>query len=191
MYERETSPVRKLLIGSRIRLAAIRECDYDDLADWYSDAHALRYYEMEPAFPYNRDKIKAWLNNQVDTGNQYSFGIRRLNDDKLLGYVDINSILWSNGVGTLSIALGDKDSRGKGYASEALKLILYFAFCELNLFRVQLSVISYNTSAIALYERCGFVREGCQRQFISRDCKRFDLYNYGLLRDEWMNFKEK
>jgi RimJ/RimL family protein N-acetyltransferase len=66
-----------------------------------------------------------------------------------------------------------------------MRLALDYAFSELNLHRVQLTVFAYNARAIALYEKLGFVREGVYREFLHRDGVRYDMYLYGLLRREW------
>ena len=66
-----------------------------------------------------------------------------------------------------------------------MRLALKFAFDELNLHRVQLTVFAYNDRAIALYEKLGFQREGTFREFLHRDGARYDMYLYGLLRREW------
>ena len=73
---------------------------------------------------------------------------------------------------------------------EAMQLALAFAFNELNLYRVCLTVFSYNDQAITLYERLGFVREGAYRQHLERDGRRYDMYLYGLLRPEWEKSKD-
>jgi RimJ/RimL family protein N-acetyltransferase len=80
---------------------------------------------------------------------------------------------------------GDHQDWGKSYGGEALHLLLDHAFGELNLHRVQLTVLACNEPAIALYEKLGFVREGVYREFLLRDRIRFDMYLYGLLRREW------
>jgi RimJ/RimL family protein N-acetyltransferase len=51
--------------------------------------------------------------------------------------------------------------------------------------RLNLTVFSYNTRAIRLYERLGFVKEGVQREFLQRDGQRHDMIFYGLLASEW------
>ena len=66
-----------------------------------------------------------------------------------------------------------------------MDLILRFAFNELNLHRVQLTVFEYNDRAVAVYERLGFQREGVYREALYRDGVRYDMYLYGLLRREW------
>jgi RimJ/RimL family protein N-acetyltransferase len=66
-----------------------------------------------------------------------------------------------------------------------MELALNFAFRELNLYRVQLTVFSYNERALKLYEKMGFKREGVFRDFIQRDGRRHDMILFGLLRREW------
>jgi RimJ/RimL family protein N-acetyltransferase len=66
-----------------------------------------------------------------------------------------------------------------------MALVLRFAFHEINLHRLQLTVFAYNERAIASYERLGFVREGVFREFINHDGRRYDMILYGLLRHEW------
>ena len=85
----------------------------------------------------------------------------------------------------VSIAIGEAKCRGKGYGYEVMQLVLRFAFDELNLHRIQLTVFSYNERAIALYEKLGFHREGVYREHLQRDGRRYDMYLYGLLRSEW------
>lgn len=56
---------------------------------------------------------------------------------------------------------------------------------ELNLHKLQLTVFSYNTRAVSIYESLGFKREGSFREFLERDGRRHDMYLYGLLKREW------
>jgi RimJ/RimL family protein N-acetyltransferase len=111
--------------------------------------------------------------------------VRPLDENTLLGFVEIDGILWPHQVGWLSIAIGDPAHWGRGFGTEAMQLLLTFAFDELNLHRVQLTVFSYNERAIALYEKIGFQREGTFREFLRRDGLRHDMHLYGLLRREW------
>jgi RimJ/RimL family protein N-acetyltransferase len=66
-------------------------------------------------------------------------------------------------------------------------MLLRFAFAELNLFRVSALVPEYSDGAIALLHRFGFVQEVCRRSALERDGRRWNLYAFGLLRDEWEN----
>ncbi len=74
---------------------------------------------------------------------------------------------------------------GQGFGREALGLLMRFAFDEVNLRRLSLTVFAYNTRAIRLYEGMGFVREGTFREFLVRDGQPHDMLLYGLLEREW------
>jgi RimJ/RimL family protein N-acetyltransferase len=66
-------------------------------------------------------------------------------------------------------------------------MLLRFAFAELNLFRVTAVVPEYNEGAIALLHKFDFVQEVCRRKSLERDGRRWDLYVFGLLSEEWRN----
>ncbi|WP_312116913.1 GNAT family N-acetyltransferase [Brevibacillus reuszeri] len=85
------------------------------------------------------------------------------------------------------IDIGSKDYWGKGYGSEALKLLLDYAFLEMNLHRVSLRVFSFNEKAIKLYERIGFQHEGISRQFMFRAGKWHALVHMGILQEEYVS----
>ena len=78
------------------------------------------------------------------------------------------NIKWRNQTAEMAIGIGDPALRGQGYGREALDLLLGYAFHELGLYRVGLTVLDYNTAAIRAYERVGFVREGVQREAVWR-----------------------
>ena len=103
----------------------------------------------------------------------------------MIGLVEIDGISYSNRFAWISIGFGADAERGKGYGFEALSMAINFAFNELNLERLQLNVISYNTAGIKLYEKLGFKKEGIYREAVLRDGVRSDLLLYGLLRREW------
>ena len=103
----------------------------------------------------------------------------------MVAFVSLEDILWAHGVAWLGIGIGDRDQWGKGYGRDAISLVLSYAFRELNLHRVQLSVFEYNERAIALYEKLGFRQEGVYREFMQREGRRYDMYLYGILRSEW------
>ena len=133
----------------------------------------------------SQHQIEEYITKQQSSETAFAFGIRPISSETLLGYADLDGIIWSQGVAWLSIGIGNPAQRGQGYGSEALQLLLGFAFGELNLRRVQLTVFSYNTGAIRLYERLGFQHEGVYREFLQRDGQLYDMLLYGLLRREW------
>jgi RimJ/RimL family protein N-acetyltransferase len=171
--------------GQRVRLTGLTKDDMTTAARWYDDAGFLRLLDAEAARPRSADDMTKWLEEEQKNQRSFQFAVRPLDSDALIGVIVLDGILWSHGVSWLSIGIGDRENWGKGYGHEAMTLLLNYAFSELNLHRVQLTVFEYNARAIALYERLGFQREGTYREFMQRDGQRFDMYLYGLLDREW------
>jgi len=95
------------------------------------------------------------------------------------------NILWNDRVGTCGIFVGDKKEQGKGYGTEAMKLLLEYGFNTLNLNRLDLKVNDFNLRAIKCYQRLGFVEEGRMRQSCFRNGEYHDQIIMSILRSEW------
>lgn len=182
------------LQGDRVRLTAFGAADVPILAQWYQHFDFLQLLDARPAYPQSESLISQWLEERQQAKDGFMFAVRPtlispdqlapLASDTLLGYVELEGILWNQGVSWVSLAIAQEhQSQGYGYA--AMQLVLAFAFQELNLYRLQLTVFSYNHAAIALYEKLGFQREGVYREFVQRNGDRHDMYLYGLLKPEW------
>ena len=77
---------------------------------------------------------------------------------------------------------------GQGYGSEAIRWLLSWGFRHGNLNKIEIGVFGWNTGALRLYERLGFVREACKREHLWCDGEYWDMIELGMLRREW---KEK
>lgn len=174
-----------LLQSDLVRLTALTHNDLPTMARWYQNPTFLRLLDARAAHPQGEASLADWLDKSRKSQSAFLFGIRLQKDNTLIGYVELEGILWTHQVGWLAIGIGETSVRGKGYGRLAMQLTLGFAFRELNLHRVQLTVFSYNQRAIALYEKLGFQREGTYREFLHRDGQRHDMFLYGLLRREW------
>lgn len=183
-------PLMHLFRGKRIRLTSLNRTDIPTLTRWYQDGDFLRMFDAVPAYPETEEKWQKWLEEQEAKPDVYLFAIRPLESDDLIGWIELDTIQWNNRNVWLGIGIGETGQRGKGIGQEAMCLLLDFAFFELNLHRVQLSVFEYNQPAIRLYERLGFVREGTYREYIHRDGRHYDMYLYGLLDREWTEQKK-
>ncbi|KON89493.1 GNAT family acetyltransferase [Sporosarcina globispora] len=174
---------RTILSGKEIMLGSFIEEDIKKIIQWHTDEKIMRNLDALPVKPKQETEIKKWLDEcPQDT---FRFALRLKEANELIGYAELNGILWPHRTGWITIAIADVTKWGKGYGKEAMQCLIRYAFMELNLHRLQLTVFSYNIRAITLYESLGFKREGRYREFLERDGKRHDMYLYGLLRKEW------
>ena len=180
-----------LLRGKRVRLTAVTKDDLPTLAGWWRDADFLRLYDSVPAFPQSVEQLEKRLDDDEQGRTNFMMGIRPLHKEKLLGLIELDGIMWAHGTAALSIAIGEAGERGRGHGTEAMGLMLDFAFRELNLHRVFLTVFGYNTAAIAMYEKLGFTLEGTYREHLQRDGQRFDMLLFGMLCGEWKVGKQE
>lgn len=172
--------MRGLLQSNRVKLTSINEGDLKNIEEWFNDVEFLRHYDMVPAVPQTSRDLKVLL-EIYGSSERYIFAVRLKESGDIIGIAGFDEILWSNGVATVFIGIGEKKYQRQGFGKEAMELLLDFGFNELNFYRIQLNVIAYNEKAIKLYESLGFEKEGTFREFIYRDGKRFDMYLYGKL----------
>lgn len=174
-----------LLDGSLVRLGAMHTSDAAIWARWQQDGEFMRLLDANPAFPRSDAQLADYIREGQRGREHFLFAIRDAPTEDLIGFIELGDVMWSNRNAWLSIGIGEPEYRGRGCGEEAMRLVLRFAFHELNLRRIQLTVFSYNIPAIRLYEKLGFRREGAHREFLERDGQLFDMFLYGLLRREW------
>jgi RimJ/RimL family protein N-acetyltransferase len=162
--------------------------DAEIVSKWTHDLDYLRLLSTDVAKPLSSAQIKKQyeeLDKDAEKHNAFNFAVRLKEDDRLIGVARLFHIEWTHGTAALQIGIGDRADRGKGYGTEALHMLLRYAFDEINLYRLAATTAEYNTGAIRFFERAGFVVEVLRRQAIQRDGKRWDAVMLGLLRDEW------
>ncbi|MCG2821153.1 MAG: GNAT family N-acetyltransferase [Candidatus Atribacteria bacterium] len=81
--------------------------------------------------------------------------------------------------------MGEKDAWGKGYGTEAILLLIDYAFRRLNFHRVAIGVVGFNEKAIRFWEKVGFKKEGIQRDGYSYNHKYYDFVMMSILEDEF------
>jgi RimJ/RimL family protein N-acetyltransferase len=160
---------------------------------WNRDSEFMRLLDSNPTSFRSQRGMQKMLERDLE--NQKSdrqwFTIHTLADDKLLGDINLSVDHWPSREAFVGLGIGERDFWGKGYGTDVMKIILRYAFTEVNLQRVTLNSFEYNPRAIRSYEKAGFRHEGRQRQLLNREGKRWDMLYMGILREEWMSEQEK
>jgi len=171
-----------MFTGKKIRLTSIKKGDLSTYRVWNGVEAFGRYYNAFPIREESEKNAEKLIEEHSD--KTFRFAIRPIGSEDFLGVCAIEDIIWPHRIGWVSIALGP-DYHSKGYGKETMQLLLNYAFNEVNLHRVQLSVFSYNAGAIKLYESLGFTHEGTFREWMQRDGRRHDMHLYGMLASEY------
>jgi RimJ/RimL family protein N-acetyltransferase len=176
--------------GQLVRLTAINpESDPETIARWFQDSEFQQLAYDEPAAPVSARWWRERL-EKTQGAADLKLAIRTLTDDRLIGYANLFDLMNEHYDCWLGIGIGDRNNWDKGYGTDALRILLRFAFQELNRHRVSLDVVAGNARAQRAYEKVGFVVEGRTRGSDHRNGRRRDLIHMGLLRSEWERDEE-
>ena len=159
-----------------------------DAADLYKHikTKAVARWTFNLPHPYPKDKAMQWIRRTQRTWRlkkQFSFGIYSLETGNLIGGVELAPIDWKNKNAELGYWLAEK-FWGRGLTTEAVRLIVRFGFQQLKLHRIYAQAYEPNRGSIRVLEKCGFKKEGCQRQSLYRFKQWHNSLTFGLLRSE-------
>ncbi len=179
---------KEFFTGELVNLVPVDlEKDMELWERWDYDSEYKRQLDDVPAAMYSAPLAREWQENHLDSGAH--FMIRTIDGDKVIGFIDLCAFDWAAGNAWVGIGIGEADYRGKGYGSDAMQLVLDYAFRALNLHRVNLEVFAFNKRAIRSYEKCGFRYEGTLRETIYKEDQRWDMIEMGILQSEWQTLQ--
>lgn len=134
---------------------------------------------------FTRDQIARWCETVTDAEGRIDCAIVAVDDGRFLGEVVLNDISVANRSANFRIALAGPEHYGRGYGTEAARLMLAYGFESLGLHRIELEVFAFNARAVHVYEKLGFRHEGVRREALSMDGRYHDAILMALLRQEY------
>jgi RimJ/RimL family protein N-acetyltransferase len=138
---------------------------------------------------YSLRDISDWIEYHRAQKDEIIWTIADKKEDRCLGHVGLYRIDHRIRKAEFAILIGNSKWWRKGLGQEVSRGVLDFAFRELNLHRVELTVLATNSAAIHLYRKLGFTEEGVIRQGQFRDGEYVDIVTMGLLEHEWRESK--
>ena len=174
-----------MLESADVALRALTNSDLPRLLEWINDREQVLF--NAPYRPVGEKQHQDWFDAIQQRADTVIFGISLLKpQQRLIGTCQLHSINHVHRSAELQIRLGDVKERNKGLGTQAARLLLDFAFKDLNLHRVFLHVFSTNAAAIKVYEKIGFVNEGVLRQAAYIDGRYVDVIVMGVLQEEYV-----
>jgi RimJ/RimL family protein N-acetyltransferase len=173
-----------LLEGSRVILRRHVPDNLRAFERWYSDPDVARLTRYQDG-PMRPDEIERFFTARVVGPDSLALAVHVRSSERLIGTCAFSQLDGDNGSALYHITIGEKDSWGLGYGTEATELMLRHAFESLNLHRIALSVFEFNERAIRAYAHCGFIVEGRSREAIWRESRWWDEITMSILEPEW------
>ena len=172
--------------GELVRLRAYRKDDLPKIQMFLNDFEVRTLTQSTTPYPYTLEDEEKWYESNTALKDTYTFAIETL-DGVFLGGCGINSIDWKSSKVELGILIGNKEYWGKGYGTDAVKLLIKFIFEEMNINKIYLNVFSHNKRAIKSYKKCGFIVEGTLREEGFHNGKYYDDIYMGILKSEYFS----
>ena len=177
----------KAMEGKLVRLRAYEKSDLDAVMKWVNDDEVTDLLGGDiliyPVSSLAEDRFIEAAANPSD--KQKTFVIETLVKPRYIGGISFNVIDWRSRHAGVGIVLGDKSLWGKGYGTDAMRVLMRLGFDQMNLHRIWLHVHDYNARAIKSYEKCGFKREGVLRQQHFGRGRYNDTIVMGILESEY------
>ena len=152
-----------LLQGERIYLRKVSPDDVNEAyCRWMNDSSTNRFLESR-FYSHSPETLREYIvNKQGDSLNAF-FAIVLKEGNRHIGNIKLGPIDSNHRLADIGILIGEKDCWGKGYASEAISLVVGYAFNTLSLHKVTAGCYAPNKGAIRAFEKIGFIQEGVRK----------------------------
>jgi RimJ/RimL family protein N-acetyltransferase len=160
------------LEGKKIYLRTLKENDATEkYCSWLNDPDVTKYLETKKA---TIEEIKEYIKVRNNDPNCVFLGVFIKDSNIHIGNVKIEPIDFNKEIGTLGAIIGDKNYWGKGYASEAYKVLIEYVFEELKLEAIDGGIHLDHIGALKAVQKLGFKidkigEETCTIKLLKKD----------------------
>jgi RimJ/RimL family protein N-acetyltransferase len=171
-----------ILEGQKVRLRPVTEADLPHFQRWLGDAEVRRWLAAMDAPP-TLEEEHEWYEGRRSDPDAVLWSIETV-EGRLLGSTELRIAKHANRA-ELGISIHDKSQWNRGYGTDAVMLVLEYAFDDLRLNRIELTTDESNVRGRRCYEKCGFAEEGLLRQHRLVDGEYGNTIMMSVLREEW------
>jgi len=175
-----------MIEGKRVNLRAIERSDLATLRDMRNDTRSNQYFRTWRQL--NMDDQEWFFKNVVMGDNHIVFGIEN-KIGELIGVCRLSFINWQTRSAETGIYIKIEEE-GKGYGTEALRMLVDFGFNQANLHRIKAGIRADNTASIEIFNKVGFEVEGTLRDSFFRNGRYYDTIVMSILEKD-LNERER
>lgn len=170
-----------ILEGERIYLREVRlEDANENYSGWMNDPSVNKYLESRFSV-HTIENLKEFISNMIGNQANVFFAIVLKDGDRHIGNIKLGPINNVHHFADIGILIGEKDCWGKGYATEAIDLVVKYAFKTLNLHKLTAGCYSPNKGSLNAFKKAGFFQEGVRKEHCYSEGKYVDDILLGLI----------
>lgn len=174
-----------MIAGELINLRPVRRDDLPILESWINNVEVNSVYNTFGLQP--TTGLDGGFNSTGLLDDRHGELLIVLPNDTVVGSVGYRQVTYGPNSGSQAYAIGIHlipEARGKGYGTEAQRLIAAYLFATYPIVRVEAETDIENVPEQRSLEKAGYSREGVARQAQWRDGAHHDLVRYSKLRGE-------
>jgi RimJ/RimL family protein N-acetyltransferase len=170
-----------------IKLEHFERTDFARLMDWIdSPKFMLQWGGRTFSFPLNEQQLENYIESaNTNISEMLIYRVLHEETDEVIGHINLKIDRINNSARIGKVLVGKRSLKGQGIGQLMVEKVLNIAFEELKVHRVSLGVFDFNLSAIACYEKAGFVKEGLLREARKIDNEYWNLWEMSILENEW------
>lgn len=173
--------------GEQVFLGPLRRELAQVYRRWMNDLEVALTLSVLPRLPLTDEDELEWIDSTRRDARARVFTIYERPDDRPVGNAGIHDIDFHAGSAEVGLVIGERSVWGRGYATEALTLLVDYAFTVLGLNQVWLRYVAFNERARQVYDRVGFREAGRLREAARVGQRRYDLVFMDLLAREFQS----
>lgn len=172
----------RILTGKRVYLRKVLASDVNEnYLRWMTDPETTQYLESR-FYKHTIKSLRQYvLARQKDKGSIF-LAIVLKKDNRHIGNIKLGPIDKNHKIADIGILIGEKDCWGKGYAKEAIGLIIRYAFNMLGLHKLTAGCYAPNKGSFKAFRAQGFIQEGLRKSHCYYRGRYVDDILLGLIR---------
>ena len=176
---------RPFLTGKKIYLRPLDVEDIDQYLRWVNDERVIGHLGTLH-FPTTREALREYLEKNTTDKNTAFFAIVEKRTNKHIGNIKLGPIDWINRRAEYGRLIGDVAAQGKGYGTESVRLILKYAFDNLNLHKVTSSASEDNMASLKSNQKAGLIVEATLKEQKYENGVYKDIILLGITKKEYI-----
>ena len=149
--------------GDLVALGPLRRESIPQYVRWMNDFAITRTLAVQPR-PMTLEQETAWYEQAATNEHERNFSIIERASGRVVGNCGMFDVVFPHRRAEVGIVIGEPDARGKGYGTEAMRLLVDYAFTIAGMHSVMLWVYEFNPAARRCYEKVGFREVGRRRE---------------------------
>jgi len=178
---------QRMIEGERVRIRKLERSDLAHLHRWLNDADLMAWARFAPDHMESLAAVEKEYERELagEERDRTTFTVEDRASGKAIGWCVMRTWDRKHVSTNVGIGLGEKEFWGRGYGTEAMRLLLTIAFDHQGWHRAELWTLADNERAVRSFEKSGFRREGLEREAAYYGGAYHDILLMAQLKSEW------